>query len=71
LIFSLLGQSVRELVHAVQPAGFHAIRWDGTDARGNLFDRHLADDGQIFLSPCLQVWAFLIYFQLEEDVKSS
>ncbi len=33
-IFSLYGQMVRTLVSGVQPAGTHAVRWDGKDERG-------------------------------------
>jgi flagellar hook assembly protein FlgD len=35
-IFNLLGQSVRELVNAVQPAGQYEVRWDGRLDNGNL-----------------------------------
>ena len=33
-VFNLLGQRVTTLVDAVQSAGFHGARWDGTDATG-------------------------------------
>jgi flagellar hook assembly protein FlgD len=35
-IFNLLGQSVRELVNAVQPAGQYEVRWDGRLDNGDL-----------------------------------
>jgi len=33
-IFNLLGQQVRELVHAAQPAGKYQVIWDGKNDRG-------------------------------------
>jgi hypothetical protein len=35
-IFNLLGQSVRELVNATQPAGQYEVRWDGRLKNGQL-----------------------------------
>ncbi len=35
-IFNLLGQSVRELVNAMQPAGQYEVRWDGRLDNGEL-----------------------------------
>jgi PKD repeat protein len=37
-IFNLLGIEIRELVSAIQPAGFNTIIWDGKDKNGNLVD---------------------------------
>ena len=34
VIHNLLGQQIRTLVDKQQPAGFHAVRWDGKDDRG-------------------------------------
>jgi hypothetical protein len=33
-IYNLLGQEIRKLVNAKQPAGFHKIEWDGKDDDG-------------------------------------
>lgn len=33
-IFNLLGQNVRELVNAAQPAGRYEVQWDGRLANG-------------------------------------
>jgi len=35
-VFDVQGRAVRRLVNAAQPAGPHAIRWDGRDDRGGL-----------------------------------
>jgi hypothetical protein len=35
-IFNLLGQRVRELVHATQPAGKYQVQWDGKNDRGEI-----------------------------------
>ena len=34
-IFSTLGQEIRTLVDAVEPAGRHRVRWNGQDQLGN------------------------------------
>jgi flagellar hook assembly protein FlgD len=34
VIYNLLGQQIRTLVENQQPAGFHAVRWDGKDDQG-------------------------------------
>jgi len=34
-IFNVLGQKVKQLMNAEQPAGYHSVRWDGTDEFGN------------------------------------
>lgn len=34
-VFNILGQRVKALVDAMQPAGRHQITWDGTDSNGN------------------------------------
>ncbi len=34
-VFDLLGRPVKSLLEAQQSTGYHAIVWDGTDARGN------------------------------------
>jgi flagellar hook assembly protein FlgD len=35
VIYNLLGQQIRMLVENQQPAGFHAVRWDGKDEHGH------------------------------------
>lgn len=34
-IYNLLGQQIRTLVNATQPAGTHRVHWDGRDSQGN------------------------------------
>gem|GEM_PF-4496165 len=36
VIYELLGQEVRKLVNAQQPAGYHTAVWDGRDNAGRL-----------------------------------
>jgi flagellar hook assembly protein FlgD len=36
VIYNLLGQEVRKLVNAQQPAGYHIAVWDGRDNSGRL-----------------------------------
>ena len=35
-IFNVLGQNIRTLVDARYQAGYHSVRWDGTDRNGKL-----------------------------------
>lgn len=35
IVYNMLGQQVRELVNAAMTAGFHNVRWNGLDDRGN------------------------------------
>jgi flagellar hook assembly protein FlgD len=34
-IYNLLGQQIRKLVNAKQPAGFYQVEWDGRDDAGH------------------------------------
>jgi flagellar hook assembly protein FlgD len=36
VIYNMLGQEVRKLVNAQQPAGYHTAVWDGRDNSGRL-----------------------------------
>jgi len=35
-ILNALGQEIRAFVLGMQPAGYHAVRWDGLDRHGRL-----------------------------------
>ncbi len=35
VVYDMLGREVRTLVNGVEPAGYHKLIWDGTDAFGN------------------------------------